>query len=379
MKILFDLLYIQQDGVSGIKLYAYKLINGICAFYKNVEIGILIWDNMADVVKAHIYISKPKFYLINHLDNNGKNKLLPFVFVCKYLSTLKELKGYDICISPCANDPFVILSSFVPHVGVVHDLQQMKHLWSGKNKFIATVYTAKWFYQYRKLTSVITISNTVAIELKNFCRINSTVIYNSIVNQDVESITNPIKNKNDKYILDINTFARYKNASTLIEAFDIVKKRYSSLRLVLKGNKTPYVEELKSKCRILGITDCVEIITDDLSKEEILKLYKGASIFVSPSFMEGFGLTPAEAVIECVPVIASDIPTLREILGDCADYFNPKSPKELSDLLLKHLDHPLPSTVLADRAREIKDKYSERKQLEKFDIVIKEIISQNKK
>ena len=66
-------------------------------------------------------------------------------------------------------------------------------------------------------------------------------------------------------------------------------------------------------------------------------LYRNASVFVSPSRMEGFGLTPVEAAINGTPVICSNIDTLKETTLGLTDYFNPDDSDRLSELIMKYV------------------------------------------
>jgi glycosyltransferase involved in cell wall biosynthesis len=67
----------------------------------------------------------------------------------------------------------------------------------------------------------------------------------------------------------------------------------------------------------------------------IINLYQHAKLFVFPSFYEGFGYPPLEALVCGCPVITSNIPVLREILGDDIAVFDPYSAKEISLRILK--------------------------------------------
>jgi glycosyltransferase involved in cell wall biosynthesis len=58
--------------------------------------------------------------------------------------------------------------------------------------------------------------------------------------------------------------------------------------------------------------------TKFVSDERLAELYAGASALVLPSLAEGFGRTALDAMARGVPVIASDIPALRELCGDAA-------------------------------------------------------------
>ena len=69
------------------------------------------------------------------------------------------------------------------------------------------------------------------------------------------------------------------------------------------------------------------------SDEELKALYQSASCFIFPSFFEGFGIPPLEAMACGCPVLASKTPAVREVCGDAALYFDPNRPDELARLL----------------------------------------------
>ena len=66
-----------------------------------------------------------------------------------------------------------------------------------------------------------------------------------------------------------------------------------------------------------------------VTDKECLALLQHASIFLAPSRGEGFDLPPLEAMACAIPVICSELPVHRELLGDDALYFDPASPAAL--------------------------------------------------
>lgn len=67
-----------------------------------------------------------------------------------------------------------------------------------------------------------------------------------------------------------------------------------------------------------------------VSDAALKALYRAATCFVFPSFYEGFGIPPLEAMACGCPVIASTAPALREVCGDAALYFDPTRPEQLA-------------------------------------------------
>ncbi|MGC9034203.1 MAG: glycosyltransferase, partial [Thermosulfidibacteraceae bacterium] len=70
----------------------------------------------------------------------------------------------------------------------------------------------------------------------------------------------------------------------------------------------------------------------------IINLYQHAKLFVFPSLFEGFGLPPLEALSLGCPVIASNIPVLKEILGEEIACFNPYDIEDMAKKLLNAIN-----------------------------------------
>jgi glycosyltransferase involved in cell wall biosynthesis len=69
--------------------------------------------------------------------------------------------------------------------------------------------------------------------------------------------------------------------------------------------------------------------------DDLGALYAGARAVVLPSWLEGFGLTPVEGLAAGAPAIVSDLPVLREVLGDGALYVPPGDAGALAEALLR--------------------------------------------
>lgn len=121
-----------------------------------------------------------------------------------------------------------------------------------------------------------------------------------------------------KYFLFVGRIETKKNISTLIKAFQQFSKENPGYKLVLAGKTGVGGNEILSEVRGQG-SDVV--ITGYIGETEKNLLMQQALCFVFPSLFEGFGIPLLEAMSFNLPIIASDIPSSREVAGDHALYF----------------------------------------------------------
>jgi glycosyltransferase involved in cell wall biosynthesis len=118
----------------------------------------------------------------------------------------------------------------------------------------------------------------------------------------------------EPYLLYVGGLAANKNLPFLVRAF--AESRVGA-RLKLVGRAAPGTEETLEAIRSSSARDRIEIVSD-ASDLELDHLYRGAIALLHPSRYEGFGFTPLEAMSRGCPVLASDIPSLREVSGEGA-------------------------------------------------------------
>ncbi|WP_291569515.1 glycosyltransferase family 4 protein [Clostridium sp. UBA4548] len=139
------------------------------------------------------------------------------------------------------------------------------------------------------------------------------------------------------YILYVGGFSPRKNIVGLIEAFSrIINVIPKDTNLVIAGNKGKSYSIYKACAERLKIEDRV-IFPGFISMEHMPHLYNNASLFVYPSFYEGFGLPPIEAMACGIPVITSNVTSIPEVVGDAALLFNPKETEVLSEKICEAL------------------------------------------
>jgi len=126
------------------------------------------------------------------------------------------------------------------------------------------------------------------------------------------------------YVLYVGARKRHKNVGVVLEA--LARLGDAAPPLVLAGPPWSPDDPLARAARGLGIDGAVRFSGDLHDDAAMARLYAGASMLVQPSLIEGFGLPPLEAMACGVPVIASDIPALRETLEGAAVLVPPAEP-----------------------------------------------------
>ena len=142
------------------------------------------------------------------------------------------------------------------------------------------------------------------------------------------------------YLLFVGNVKPNKNLSVLLTAFARAGEVLPH-RLVLAGRMRGFGtgdEAVIGQAEMLG--DRVRW-AGEVSDQQLIALYAGATALVMPSLYEGFGLPVLEAMHFGCPVIAADTSSLPEVAQDAAIYFNPRDPEALYRCLLRVGDDTL--------------------------------------
>lgn len=142
-----------------------------------------------------------------------------------------------------------------------------------------------------------------------------------------------------EYILSVGAIQPRKNLSRLVAAYSRLRraKREGNLpKLVLVGKCAWLYQETLRTIKELQVSDSV-ILTGYVPEIDLTVLYSGALCFVYPSYFEGFGLPPLEAMKCGAPVIVGNRTSLPEVVGDAGilvDPFNADAIAEAMDRVI---------------------------------------------
>ena len=275
-----------------------------------------------------IYFSSECFCMENLCNNtnfvfksvNEKSKVLRFIIGIPY----KLLTNKEDIVHVCSIPPL-----FNPrkYVMTVHDLCSFIHReffpWQIRQRL--NYFLTKGIQNAAK---IITVSESTRKDLIELFGIHPSKL--SVIHLGLDRQYRPVEDKNavrltlDKYgippnyILYIGKIQSRKNIIGLLQVFYILKNKYKvPHKLVMVGRSLWNTKREFQEIERLGIKDDV-IQTGHVPYSDLPAMYSGADVFVFPSFYEGFGLPPLEAMACGVPVVTSNTTALPEVLGDAA-------------------------------------------------------------
>ena len=149
-----------------------------------------------------------------------------------------------------------------------------------------------------------------------------------------------------------------KNMEGLIAAFALLPASLrNNYQLLLAGkNEQTRCKQLQSLCRQHGLPEDRLIFAGYVSDNDLLALYNTCSLFVLPSYHEGFGLPALEAMACGTPTIASNVTSLPEVVGDPEALFDPGDPSEIAAKIERVLtDHSLREQLRRNGLRQAKN------------------------
>jgi glycosyltransferase involved in cell wall biosynthesis len=245
------------------------------------------------------------------------------------------MKTYDLYFEPNFI-PFDIRAGKI--VTTVYDFSFYLHPeWHPKER--VDYYSKNFFKRIKKSDFIITISKYVERETLEILKIKDPKVvtiypgYNEIFNtvENEKRKIKPIEN----YILFVGSIEPRKNLVNLLKAYlllpEYLRKEFKLLLVGFKGWENKEIAELLNKLKksanYLGY----------VNNEELAGLYRGATCFVYPSFYEGFGLPPLEAMACGCPVVVSNVTSLPEVCGDAAYYVDPNDVESIAEGIQKVL------------------------------------------
>lgn len=291
--------------ITGVQRFAHEIIRELDRIVKPNEIKILV---PRDIIYNEIRYENIEIIKCGKLTGHLWEQIeLPFY--------VKKLKGR--LLNLCNTAPIIN-----PGIITIHDIQTKVHPEFFNKKF-AIWYNFMHKINIKKAQKIITVSEFSKKEIIKYYNVDDNkieVIYNGWQHMERiiadESILDRLNIKNQEYILGVSSINPNKNFKYILE----LAKLHPEYKFIVVGKKN---DKIFSDTHLEKLTNL--IWTGYITDEEIKALYSKARVFIFPSFYEGFGIPPLEALAcGCGQVIVSNTSCLPEIFEKNVEYINPK-------------------------------------------------------
>ncbi len=210
----------------------------------------------------------------------------------------------------------------------------------------------KWSGMLLKSQGVVVCSSALGLRVQETLGIVPNVIHNGIDSAAFIDMAGLPQSGLRRIILSVGKFETKKGQDVLLNAFSTLVEEYADLDLMLVGATDNALSPLLQKCEQLGIQHRVQFCTD-MPHNEVARCFACATIFVLPSRQEPFGIVLLEAGCLALPVVASSVGGVPEILEDSitALLVNPDRPDELAVAIRALLNDRMSAQAMGERLK----------------------------
>jgi glycosyltransferase involved in cell wall biosynthesis len=343
---------VRMINASGIGIY----IQNLLPFFEKEFQLILIGDEQkiseTGLRKAEIIKGSSSIYTIK-----------------EQFELFQKIPECDIFWSPHYNIPALPVKA-KKRIVTIHDVFHLRyfHTLSISQK----IYARYFMNAAVKLSDqIITVSDFSRKEIIKYLKASEkkiNVIYNG-VNENFRELSleekKILKKKYalpEKFILFVGNVKPHKNVGNLIKAFSLLKEDHLNheLKLLIVGKKKGLITRTENLNEIISQSRLEKevIFIENAKPEDINTYYNLASLLILPSYYEGFGLPPLEAMKVGCPTIVSGIEIMKEVYQDASFFIDPDNSENIAEGIKKVLTDPSLQNDFRNKGKKLAEKYS---------------------
>ena len=275
------------------------------------------------------------------------------------LSGIFSKEKLDLLHVPHFNVPVLYTGKFVV---TIHDLihhQFYEQSASTKNFLLFEIKRAAYktiiYSAVKRAAKIIVPSNFVKKQVLAAFKIKPDRIAVTYEAAEEEYFKNQKREaKNQKpFLIYVGNAYPHKNLNRLLDALAILK----NVNLTIVCPRDVFAKRLEGEIKNRGLESNVELLGYQPT-ENLSVLFQKATAYVFPTLSEGFGIPGLNAMAANIPVVCSNIPTLKEIYQDAVLYFDPQDSQDIADKIEKILKDATTRTDLVEKGRQQVKKYS---------------------
>jgi glycosyltransferase involved in cell wall biosynthesis len=350
MRIAIDVRSLLEGRPGGVATYTRKIIENMVQVSPNHEYQVFY--NAAR--------ERPKLVLPSEVRVRGLKYANKFFQASQALARWPRWDSYleaDCFFAPSWG--LVPLKADSPLVATIHDLsfELFPEFYSWhRRRWHSLMQPRRLVQQAERLIAVSQATKRDLIDLYGVAPEKIVVIYSGVEEGELVS-EEEVRSKYklpEEFVLFLGTLEPRKNVPGIVKAFEAIAGRVKQ-DLVLAGAEGWLMRELKKVVKGSHNRERIRVI-GAVDKQDKRAIMRAADLFVYPSFYEGFGFPPLEALLAGTPVVVAGSASLPEVVGEWGVMVEPADVAMLAGVLEELLVQP---RVVPEATKQvIREKYS---------------------
>lgn len=323
-KLAVNLLWLRVGQVGGTEFFTRNLLDGFTELRESFKLVLVCSEDNADSFKKYAEDSRFEVLTAPVCNANISKRI---IWQNLHLNSFLRQNGIKDCFSPVYDRP--VLKGGINWYTVIHDIQAYHY---PKLHPVHEVIYSKMVWNADRRNSILNITTTNYVKediTKNykFNPASIRVINIPVIVDNHKDSAEEYSEFCDKYSIDgeyfytISQLIPHKNFPTLVKLMAEIRKNHPELpqKLYTSGISGNGAAEFERLLKNEGMEDAI-IRTGFVPDEDKFKFYRNCKFFLFPSYFEGFGIPPVEAMMCGATVVTTNKTSIPEVTQGKANY-----------------------------------------------------------